>query len=226
MKRSLDPERVSALVPYHREPPEVELLASLRDRVADVLLVDDGAPVETIPTVARLAETIDATLLRLPANAGKGHAIAAGLRYLLARRPPPEALLLLDADGQHPPEAIPAFLEAAAGAELVVGNRFGDLTAMPWERRVANVLASRLLRMTTRRTVYDSQCGMRLLRGRALYDILFPGGRYEAETRHLKRCLRAGVTVTWVPIPTLYPGHRSSFRPVVDTARVLTALLA
>jgi hypothetical protein len=53
----------------------------------------------------------------------------------------------------------------------------------------------------------------------------FPGGGYEAETRHLKRCLRRGLRVAWVPIPAVYEGRRSSFRPLRDTLRVLAALL-
>lgn len=66
---------------------------------------------------------------------------------------------------------------------------------------------------------------MRLLRGRALHEVPFPGGRFESETAHLKRCLRAGVQVVWVPIPTIYEGQPSSFRPVRDALRILGALL-
>lgn len=190
-----------------------------------VLLVDDGTPA----TGARILETLAAAhgveLLRLSRNLGKGHAIAAGLRHLLARRPPPEAVLVLDADGQHPPEAIPTFLTAGMGAELVIGDRSAAHDAMPWQRRLANGIASRLLARATGQAVPDSQCGMRLLRGRALHQVPFPGGRYESETHHLKRCLRSDVGVAWVPIPALYDGRPSSFRQVRDTLLVLGALL-
>ena len=158
-------------------------------------------------------------------NRGKGHAVAAGLRALLARATPPEAVLVLDADGQHPPEHIPAFLAAAADADLVVGDRFHELARMPPERRLANWLASRLLRLTTGVPVRDTQCGMRLLRGRALHDVPFEGGGYEAEARHLKRCLISGVPVAWVAIPAIYEGAPSSFRNARDTIRVAAALL-
>jgi hypothetical protein len=134
---------------------------------------------------------------------------------------------MMDADGQHPPEAIPAFVEAAARAELVVGDRSRDRSGMPSHRRLANTISSGLLAALTRRRVPDSQCGMRLLRGRALAEIEFPAGRYEAETQHLKRCLRAGIPVAWVPIPAIYgSGPPSSFRTVRDTIRVIAAVLA
>jgi hypothetical protein len=97
---------------------------------------------------------------------------------------------------------------------------------MPWARRLANRLASRVLGLATGHPVRDSQCGMRLLRGRALLEVAFPGGGYEAETRHLKACLRAGVPVAWVPIPAVYDGEASSFRPVRDSLRVLWAVIS
>lgn len=196
----------------------------MQKQVSDVLLVDDGMPAEGAAGLARLAADTGVGLLRLPANSGKGHAIAAGRRHLLSRTPPPHAVLVLDADGQHPPDAIPALLAAAVEAELVIGDRLGDL-AMPPVRRFTNRLASRVLAMVTGHPVPDSQCGMRLMRGRALADVDFPGGRYESETSHLKRCLRSGIQVAWVPIPALYAGEPSSFRTVRDGTRVLGALL-
>jgi glycosyltransferase involved in cell wall biosynthesis len=193
--------------------------------VGDVLLVDDGMPPEAAASLARIAARAGVGLLRLPANFGKGHAIAAGRRHLLSRTPPPQALVVLDADGQHPPAAIPALVAAATDAELVIGDRLGDI-GMPRLRRFTNRIASRLLGLVTGHAVPDSQCGMRLMRGRALRAVEFPGGRYEAETTHLKRCLRSGIPVAWVEIPALYAGEPSSFRGVRDGTRVLRAVFA
>jgi glycosyltransferase involved in cell wall biosynthesis len=220
---ALDPSRISALIPAHLAPPDVALVEEVRAHVGDVLLVDDGMPAEGAASLARIAANAGVGLLRLPANFGKGHAIAAGRRHLLSRTPPPQALVVLDADGQHPPAAIPALLAAAGEAELVIGDRLRDL-GMPPLRRFTNRLASRLLALVTGHPVPDSQCGMRLMRGRALSTVEFPGGRYEAETTHLKRCLRSGVRVVWVEIPALYAGQPSSFRGVRDGTRVLGAV--
>jgi glycosyltransferase involved in cell wall biosynthesis len=223
----LAPSRISALIPAHLDPPDEAFIAEVKAHVGDVLLVDDGMPADGAAALARLAATAGVGLLRLPANCGKGHAIAAGRRHLLGRTPPPQAVLVLDADGQHPPSAIPALLRAASEAELVIGNRLGDGDlGMPRLRRLTNRFSSRLLAFVTGHPVPDSQCGMRVLRGRALSEVEFPGGRYEAETLHLKRCLRSGVRVAWVPIPALYGGQPSSFRSVRDGARVLGALLS
>jgi Glycosyl transferase family 2 len=220
----LDPARISALIPAHLDPPDPALVAEVRAHVGDVLLVDDGMPPDSAAELARIAAGAGVGLLRLPTNVGKGHAIVAGRRHLLSRMPPPQAIVVLDADGQHPAAAIPALLAAAVDAELVIGDRLRAL-GMPRIRRITNRLTSRLLALVTGQPVLDSQCGLRLLRGRALWRVEFPGGRYESETLHLKRCLRSGVRVAWVRIPALYTGQPSSFRGLRDGTRVLAALL-
>jgi hypothetical protein len=217
---------LAALVPCHRDPPATGLLRALRRTAGAVLVVDDGMPGPGGVLLARRARALGCEVLSLPRNRGKGHAVAAGIAALLARPSPPEAVIVLDADGQHPPEAVPAFLAAATHADLVVGDRFGDLRPMPPVRRLANRSASALVRALTGAPVRDSQCGMRLLRGRALHEVPFPPGGFEAETRHLTACLRAGLPVAWVPIPARYGDEVSSFRPLRDSARVVAAALA
>jgi hypothetical protein len=222
MAHRLAPSEVAALVPCHREAPRAALLAEVGAQVGSVLIVDDGVPA---PVGERIDLPTGAQVLRLPANAGKGHAVACGLRALLAREAAPAAVLVIDGDGQHPAGAIPDFLAAAAKAELVIGDRLGDQRSMPLERRLSNRLATAALSVVARTAVRDSQCGMRLLRGRALHEIPYPTGGYEAETRHLKRCLEANVRVAWTTIPALYDGEPSSFRVVRDTLRVAGAIL-
>src|SRR5207244_7805610 len=54
------------------------------------------------------------------ANRGKGHALLAGFRMLADY----DAVVTLDADGQHPPECFPEFVNAGvAGGDLVLGAR-------------------------------------------------------------------------------------------------------
>ena len=105
----------------------------------------------------------------------------------------------------------------------MIGDRFGDLAAMPPQRRLANRSSRLLLQLATGGDVRDTQNGMRLLRRSALAS--FPAGGYEAETRHLKRALRDGLSVAWVPMPAIYGEENSSFRAGRDSLRVLWALL-
>jgi membrane-associated phospholipid phosphatase/predicted MFS family arabinose efflux permease len=220
-------EEVVALMPSYGTPPSAALIAETQRHVGRLVIVDDGSEPADAALLASRAEAAGADLLRLPENVGKGFAVRAGLDRILAEEGTSTAVLLIDADGQHPPASIPSFLEAAgAGAELVIGDRFVDIRSMPIQRRAMNKAASAILGLTTGRKVRDSQSGMRLLRGRALVHTPFPGGRYEAETRHLKAALLNDLRVEWVPIPAIYEGERSSFRASADTIRVLGALLA
>jgi glycosyltransferase involved in cell wall biosynthesis len=214
---------VAAIVPCHREPPAEELLQRLAAEVAGVLVVLDGTPGDEAE-VRRRAESAGAGLLALEAWGGKGSAIAAGIETLRSGQPR-QAVIVVDADGQHPPEAIPRFLEAASEAELVIGNRFAGPGRIPVVRRAANRTASRIVGLTSRTTVPDSQCGMRLIRGRALSAVPVPPGGMDSETRHLKRCLRAGIRVTWIPIPAIYRGQPSSFRALRDSVAVMRAAI-
>ena len=220
---ALTPGAVTALVTCHREPPATALLERLLAQLPRVLVVDDAMPAAGAVELDRLARGLGLAVLRLPRRSGKGHALAAGLRRLAVTPAPPAGVLVLDGDGQHPPEAIPAFIAATARADLVIGDRFVAPHDIPLERRLANRAANAVVSLTSGVPVPDSQCGMRLLCGRALTDVEFPGGGFEAETHHLKRCLRAGVGVVWVPIPAIYDGQVSAFRPLRDSAAVLRA---
>jgi membrane-associated phospholipid phosphatase len=210
---------VVAVMPSHNDVPDHALVREVLEHVDELVLVDDGSRPDVAEQLDALAEEFGAELVRQPAQSGKGSAVRAGIERAVGAA----AVLVIDADGQHPPQAIPAFIRAAGDAELVIGDRFDDLAKMPLPRRIANRATRRLFELATGREVRDTQNGMRLLRGRAL-DLL-PSGGYEAETLHLRRVLREGVPVAWVPIPAIYGDERSSFRPGLDSARVLWALV-
>jgi membrane-associated phospholipid phosphatase len=219
------PQRLGAVIPCIDAGRLDTVLRGTLRHVAVVAIVDDGAPPEAAAAIDRAGEQPDVLVVRLPDNAGKGEAVAAGAARLLALEPAPDAIVVIDADGQHPPAAIPAFARAAADADVVIGDRRADREAMPRVRRATNAISSALLSLVLRRRMLDSQCGMRLYRADALATAPLPDGRYEAETVHLKRAVRGGLEVGWVPIPAIYDGAPSAFRPVRDTARVLGAIL-
>jgi membrane-associated phospholipid phosphatase/MFS family permease len=214
-----EPARVAAIVPCHSAARAEAVVHRLLPYVEEVVPEADAAVLAAIGAWPRVQ------LVRLAANAGKGDAVATGAAAVLARAERPDAVVVVDADGQHPPDRIPAFVAAAARFDVVIGDRRADRDAMPSTRRLTNAISSALLTLVTGRRMLDSQCGMRLYRADALARVPLPPGRYEAETRHLRASLRAGLSVGWVPIPAIYDGEESSFRPVADTARVLAAIV-
>jgi len=206
-----------AVMPSYNDVPTAELVDSTLAGVDRLVIVDDGSEPDVASALDAFAgERVQ--VVHLPRRGGKGSAVRAGVEHI---REEADAVLVIDADAQHPAEAIPTFVAAAREAELVIGDRFDDLRAMPPHRRVGNRATRRLFQLRTGNHVRDTQNGMRLIRGRAL-DLL-PGGGFEAETRHLRRALDADVAVAWVPIPAIYGDGRSSFRTGRDSLRVLWA---
>ena len=216
-------ERLAAVIPVYRSDRVADVTAGALLHADEVILVDDGAPPEVAAELERAARGARVRLVDMGANHGKGTAVAAGIEAALAGAP--DAVIVLDADGQHPPELIPEFVAAAERTDVVIGNRPRD-EIMPPLRRLANTVSTWALSLAVQRRLRDSQNGMRLFRTGALRAVPPVPGRYEAETRHLKALIRSGREIAWVPMPAIYGGEPSSFRTFADTLRVMRAVLA
>jgi MFS family permease len=217
------PATLAAVIPVFASARAAEVARGALRHVDEVVLVDDGAPAEIARTLQPLARDPRVRVLTQPRNGGKGSAVAAGVELLLAGARP-DAIVVLDSDGQHDPDRIPAFAGAARSADVVIGWR-RDRTGMPLLRRVANRVGSFALLIGARRWFPDTQNGMRLFRTDALLAVPLPAGGYDAESRHLRALYAARQTVAPVEIPTVYEGEPSHFRVVGDTVRVGRALL-
>jgi membrane-associated phospholipid phosphatase len=219
------PASVAAVIPVFASERAVEVARATLRHVDELVLVDDGAA----PTIAASLEALRGDdrvrILRLGENGGKGSAVAAGAELLLAESRPPEAIVVLDSDGQHDPERIPAFVEAAREADVVIGHR-RDRSSMPRIRRLGNRVASLTLLASARSWIPDTQNGMRLFHTGVLRDHPLPRGGYDAESRHLRVLLGDRRNVASVEIPTIYDGEPSHYRPFMDSVRVGRALAA
>jgi membrane-associated phospholipid phosphatase/MFS family permease len=217
------PDTVAAVIPVFASDRAAEVARATLRHVDELVLVDDGAPPALAASLEALRADDRVRLIHRSENGGKGSAVAAGAAVLLAETRPPDAIVVLDSDGQHDPERIPAFLDAARDADVVIGDR-RDRRAMPLVRRIGNRLASLTLFASTRAWIPDTQNGMRLFRSAVLRDFALPPGGYDAESRHLRALLKDGRRVATVEVPTIYDGEPSHFRPVLDTVRVGRAL--
>lgn len=192
-----------------------ELVAKVRAHFSTVLVVDDGS---TDATSAQ-ARSAGALVLRHPQPAGKGMALNAGLAWLHERQF--SWALLMDGDGQHCPEDIPAFLREAdsAPAAMVIGNRMGQASRMPWLRRRVNRWMSRRLSRLSGRSLPDSQCGFRLVQLASWAPLNIQAAHFEIESEMLIAFLAAGLEVRFVPIQVVYGRERSKVRPGLDSWR-------
>ena len=213
-------ERVACVIPaFNAEQTLPAVARGLRQALpgAALIVVDDGSRDQTLA----VARANGATAIALGRNRGKGAALRVGIAA--ARRSGAGAVLTIDADGQHPPDAAPRLVAALERADIVIGARIRSRGCMPLRRRVTNTLASAAISSVVGFRVGDTQSGYRAIRGAVFDRVQARGDRYEYETDFLIRAALAGYSVVAVPVPTIY-GPPSHFRAFSDSARVVRAI--
>jgi glycosyltransferase involved in cell wall biosynthesis len=199
---------IFALIPGYQEGPRIAAVVVGAARHLPVVVIDDGSTDDT----AAQAEAAGATVIRQVTNQGKGAALRAGFRHALDHGA--DAVVTLDADGQHDPDEIPLILAAFEREHpaLVIGRR--DFRQMPAVRRLSNTLGGWVFSAAVGRGVPDNQSGYRLI-GRQLMRTLLDSNEqgFEFEVEMIARCIALGLPIAWVPIRTIYAGEPSHVRP-------------
>lgn len=106
------PKRISCVVPaYNEEAGIAEFIAALThtlkklNYIYEIIIIDDGSQDNTAAIMQQLRTQFAFRYLRFSRNFGKENAISAGLEYTQG-----DAVILLDADFQHPLELITQFI--------------------------------------------------------------------------------------------------------------------
>jgi glycosyltransferase involved in cell wall biosynthesis len=145
--------------------------------IARCIVVDDGSNDGT----ALLAKKAGATVLSNPLTIGAGSSIARGLDYALRKRA--DAVIVMDADGQHDPWYIKNLLHTMSGnTDMVIGSRYLTSTAAStsFPRRVGTRLISLCIRAAFGSVIHDPTSGFRAMNSKTarflagLYATPFP----------------------------------------------------
>ncbi len=114
---------ISAVIPAYNESQgiteaikKIAGILSACERAWEIVIIDDGSSDQTYQKICQLSET-DPRIkgIALSRNFGKEAAMLAGLEYAKG-----EAVIILDADLQHPPSFIPEMIDKwRSGAQIV-----------------------------------------------------------------------------------------------------------
>jgi glycosyltransferase involved in cell wall biosynthesis len=212
-------ERTAILIPAlnaaHLVGPVVQ--ASLVELSA-VVVIDDGSNDGTGAVAAKAG----AQVLSHAQNLGKGAALRTGFAWALQHDY--DAVITLDADGQHLPSEVGKFLAARAesGADLIIGGRAHHFRFMLPRRRIANQFSASSISIASGVTVTDSQSGFRLYSARLLRSIELHADGFDMESEVIVRAGRRGFRVVTIPIELGFVDGvaTSHYKPVKDTLKI------
>lgn len=200
--------RVLAVIPTYNEADNVESIIRRVRQAApevEVLVVDDNSPDGTAEVVSGVARRDGGVhVLCRQGKQGLGGAYVAGFRW--ARERGYDAVVEMDADGSHAPEELPVLLDAARGAEVVIGSRWargGRVVNSRWHRVALSRGGNLYTRLALGMPVRDATGGYRVYRVSALDAIDFESASsqgYSFQVELSRRAWRAGLRIVEVPI--------------------------
>lgn len=205
-------EKIIALIPAYNEAERIASVILEAKKYLPVWVVDDGSVDQT----AEIARAAGARVITQKPNQGKGMALLTGFRHALEEGV--DALITLDADGQHLPHEMERFLSkyAETHADLIIGER--DFSKMPIVRRISNSIGRAMFSWAIRSPVSDNQSGYRLVSSRLMQSMLHSREKgFELEVEMLVVCAENNFRLEWVPISTIYAGESSHIKPLRHT---------
>ena len=219
-KKSLD---LSVIIPVFNEEKiiapiisQIKTALDALDYQYEILLIDDGSEDNT----ALIAQEAGARVISHPENMGNGAAIKTGIRNAKGKN-----LVMMDGDGQHPPEDLPRLLQELGPYDMVVGARVkGSETAAhrDFANRIYNFLASYI----SGRKIEDLTSGFRVIKAEAArgFVYLLPN-TFSYPTTITLALLRSGRSLTYVPYQAKRRVGKSKIKLIRDGIRFLLIIL-
>jgi glycosyltransferase involved in cell wall biosynthesis len=208
-----EPAVVSIVIPAYNEADVIgEVVASLARSAAwhEIIVVDDGSGDGT----SARASAAGATVVTHPYNKGNGAAVKSGIR-----RATGEFVLIIDGDGQHPPDDARRLTARLGEYDLVIGAR-AAATQATVARRIGNGALNWLASYLTGRHIPDLTSGFRGARRACLREFihLLPNG-FSTPTTTTLAFIKAGYNVAFEPIEARERIGQSKIRLASDGAK-------
>ena len=211
--------KIAAIIPaLNAQRTIAAVVVESRRHVEPVLVIDDGSSDST----GEVAQAVGATVIRHDVNRGKGAALKTGFAWALERGF--DAVITLDADGQHLASEIPAFIDAhrETHADLIIGGRAHLFEQMLPRRRMANRFSALCISIASGASITDSQSGFRLYSAHLLRTVKLRTDGFDMESEVIVRAGRRGMGIVTIPIELGFVNGiaTSHYKPLKDTLRI------
>lgn len=157
-------DKTVVIIPTYNEISNIQKMLETLDRLhptLNILIIDDGSPDGTADVVKQFQQhKKNLHLLQRTGKLGLGTAYIKGFRWALENNY--EAVITMDCDFSHEPEAIPSFTDKLGENDLVIGSRYtGGIRIMNWpmHRLLLSYFASIYARTITGIPFFDSTGG-------------------------------------------------------------------
>ncbi|MDD4606960.1 MAG: glycosyltransferase family 2 protein [Patescibacteria group bacterium] len=159
---------ISLVIPIYNEEQNVELIyqaiiqvfKNLQDKYQyEIIFIDDGSQDQSSHEIKKIyQQDYKVKFLQLSRNFGKEIALTAGLHYTQG-----DAVIMIDADLQHPPELIPEFLQKwHDGADIVIGIRKKN-KGEGWTKKIGSFFFYKIMNQIGRNKITPRATDYRLL---------------------------------------------------------------
>jgi glycosyltransferase involved in cell wall biosynthesis len=189
---------------YNEEGRGVEVVRRILkvDKNIRLIIVDDGSIDNSFKEIQRqFGNNKRIKLLHHLINLGKGAAMKTGV--LAAWKLGAEAVIFVDADGQHNPKYLKGFIEKLNNFPIVFGYRLLGQN-VPWVRRAGNKFADWVVKVFFDIKRRDSICGFWGFRREVYQEIKWQSFRYEVEIEVSTRVAKRKIPFSEIKIDTIY----------------------
>jgi len=220
MKKDSDPKIIVGMPAYNEGKYIGSLVLQARQYADEVIVVDDGS----VDLTAEIAELAGATVVRHSENSGYGAAIQSIFAEFQKRDA--ELLVIFDADAQHNPAEISSLVKPLSeGYDIVIGSRIEQKKEIPLYRRIGQRFLSRLTRVASKKTVYDTESGFRAYSRKAIdmLELKEKGMAISAEI--VAAAADKGLSIAEVPISITYSEDSSTLHPVKHGLSVMNRIM-
>ncbi len=168
--------KIDVIVPVYNEEQGIQLFFDRMQKIAletNLIFIDNASTdsslkiLETLPSVS---------IIRHSKNEGYGASILDGIRHSNG-----EIIVIIDVDGEYPPEFIPKMIKRLEDYDVVFASRFLDKSRvkMPFMKKSGNKVITAVFNLLFKQNLTDLYTGFKVLRRSALDDIVLEKKGFE-----------------------------------------------